>query len=64
MSNFHSTKTALCNEVYVVCTHPSCLLLNICERASKGNASFSFLDARTKTTPMEPILHRTHDRGS
>ena len=57
----HSTKTALCNEVYVVCTYLSCLLL---QAASEGNASLSFLNALTKTTPTEPILRRIHDRGS
>ena len=55
-----STKTALCNKVYVVCTYLLCLVLHICERASKGKVSLSFLEARTKTTPTEPILHRTH----
>ena len=41
----HSTKTALCNEVYVVCTYLSYHLLNIFEWTSKGNASLSFLNA-------------------
>ena len=50
--------------LYSVCTHPPCVFLNICERESKGNASLEFLDARTKTMPTEPFLHRTHDRGS
>ena len=27
--NSHSTKTALCNEVYIVCTHLSCIALRI-----------------------------------
>ena len=43
MSNCHSIKTALCNEVYVVCKYLS--YLYIYKRANKGNASLSFLDA-------------------
>ena len=54
---------ALCNQVYVVCTHPLCFFLNICERASKGKALLAFLNAWMKTTPTEPFLHRTASMG-
>ena len=59
-----STKTALLYEVHIICTSLSCLRWIIYKRASKGNASLLFLDAWLKTTPTEPILHRTHNHGS
>ena len=49
------TKTAPYNDVY------GCIyIFDVCQLAYKGNASVSFSNARTQTTSMEPILHKTY----